>query len=251
MTDRNTKLEVHAPSIQDWYDNGSRAGIHFKAAAAKAVRLTAEGTKVMGHYIEYPTLDIYHLGYPVAQINSRFGGIMDGLSTGVYGAVRYIQTAVANERRRIQAWSDEWLTPTEIEAEYDIRAGSVRQHINRNREWLLEHGYIKQADARTVLMRRAFANGQWKVLRYEQLVDTNEYASIVDLDRVGDNHYHYNCHPLRPELYPVLSESDWMKPDVFKHDGQAFIRANGMRGERAIFSAAKYLKSIGYDLGDS
>lgn len=60
-------------------------------------------------------------------------------------------------------WRDEWLTLAEAEREHNLAAGHIRDWLRRatNRPELLSSGQLKQADQRTVLIKRGFVQMKW------------------------------------------------------------------------------------------
>jgi hypothetical protein len=58
---------------------------------------------------------------------------------------------------------DEWLTLAEAEREYHLTSGHIRDWLRRgtNRADLLSKGQLKEADQRTVLIKRGFVQMKW------------------------------------------------------------------------------------------
>ena len=57
---------------------------------------------------------------------------------------------------------NEVITPAEIEKEFNLSSGTVRQYLTRHSSRMIDAGTLRKADRRTWLMLRVEAERIWK-----------------------------------------------------------------------------------------
>ena len=62
---------------------------------------------------------------------------------------------------KVEDNDNEWLTQSEAEREYGLTDSTIRQYVKNHRDEMLAKGTIKQADGRTVLIKRSFVASKW------------------------------------------------------------------------------------------
>lgn len=77
------------------------------------------------------------------------------------GQLHYLSQTMLNVLAELRDEGRREATPTEIEKEFGLSAGTVRKYIHDHREHLLKCGAIRQADGRTMLCRHGWAIMQW------------------------------------------------------------------------------------------
>lgn len=77
------------------------------------------------------------------------------------GQLRYISQAMLNSLIELRDEGRREMTPAEIEKEFDLAAGTVRQHVGRKEQYLTGCGAMRRPDARTILIRRGYAINTW------------------------------------------------------------------------------------------
>lgn len=85
---------------------------------------------------------------------TQYDTMINGLS--VLPAVFYVLEAMRNARDEVITESNREMTPAEIEREFNLKPGTVRQYVFHNREWLEKENIIRYPDQRTILMKRGF-----------------------------------------------------------------------------------------------
>ena len=149
---------------------------HYKAAAGYATKLiedpnnyylTSEGVPAWKDGISI--FDDHHI---MVADGKGYDTIIDG--TKVYPAVMYVLAAINNTRNAVRELANEWMTMAEAEFEYDLTPGIIRQYVSRHRERMLAAGHIKQADGRTVLIKRGIVINRWVQRRKDGTLSPTE-----------------------------------------------------------------------------
>jgi hypothetical protein len=229
--------DIHANSPHRW------RYYHYKSCAAYAVSYVAQSATYTGlGSPRWGRVEIVDSNGAV--VADTYNGVWDAIvGLDVYPAALYVLASVRNEKQRIVNWSEEWLSPSEVEDELAIRAGTVRQYINRKREVLLQHDLIKETDGRTTLIKRGKAYNMWQTQRQKFVEDTNEWSQIVDI--ASNSPVWRDRAPLKPELYEVLNaDTSPVKNDVVMINDVPHLRySNELDRLKLVKLAVKYLST--------
>lgn len=243
--EHNTQLSVTGPEFDLTMRKPSQ--MHYKAAAAACARILRNNARYsMSGKIRFPNVQIWDNGFMVGEVSDSSDNWTEGIESvpNVFAAVRYIHAAARNTRQQIQTESNEWLTPTEIADEFKVQQEAVRQRINRNRGQWLEMGAIKEADGRTVLMRRGAAISLWQQRRRKHIEDTVEFYRLVDVESDHPTLWMDN-YPLRPELYDILKDIKFSTVKMI--EGVPYIRIDNWEGTLVYAIKALDEANVGSD----
>lgn len=136
---------------------------HYKSAANYAAKIITDPKRYYFTFGGDPAwkegLSIFDEHHVMVANGKGYDTIITG--TTIYPPVMYVLTAINNARRDVRDLGNEWLTMAEAETEYGLKPGTIRQYVNNHRQEMRERKYIKQADGRTVLIKRGIVINRW------------------------------------------------------------------------------------------
>lgn len=143
------------PFRDDGWDMFVSYGIETQDEKDEAIRLKNEGQRY------------YNLGYRLKQTGRKLSGVSipvpDEAIAWVAVDAGYIATSSAFKIEYVIHLSSETMTPSQIEAEFNLSSGTVRQYLKNHSEELTANKEAWKADSRTWLLLRTTAERIWKV----------------------------------------------------------------------------------------
>lgn len=237
--ENNTKLQV----LLSEHGNNISDGIHYKAATSYAIRITNERVRwIGGGKPSFAPIEVAHSGHVVAKFNAYHPPIMQGVDGDVYAALRYMQTALENERREIKKWGDEFLTVEEVENDLDLITGAAMTKIAGKIEQLARAGNIRYENG-DLLIKRGYALNVWQTNRANPgtLEVTNEFAAIVNHDALQNEAARYGT-PIKQEVYNKLISTMWQGM-LYQYQDVYLFRNDPTTPRTEFLRMAKWLKN--------